>query len=309
MNSGWIASFYDDAENWNVQIDFSQQVTDLQFQNTDRQTIVENFFLSYYYACQNNTFDRKLYSELPNDLHSILDDVYKKQLSNGDTDIDNIHEWWYELSDEEINSILEDKQIELTDYLSGDQCSNFVPLDYQIIEYDDYVRYQLFYTWTQNFPNETFFENYSQVNELIKKQNSKIFITSITSLSTISDFELHSDSIENLIDSLQFLEYRYSSENKISPETRINMGWWANDQIPNHEFMYELESLVESGIISRPSDMTVLDKIKITNIPDWLKYPTSMWYEQELSDDLYLQLLDNLFKHGIIEYELVTGST
>lgn len=304
FESGWIASLYDNLEEWNVQIDISQQPVDLSLSNTNKQTIIENLFVSYYYICQDNTFTRKILEKLPNELNLLLKQYHQQQLADTITETTNISEWWYELTDDEINTLFKNKQIELSDYLIGDMCSDFVPLDYQIIEDDDFTRYQIFYTWKQTFPNDTYFENYSQINDLLIRHGLQGYIISINSLSTISNFEIHDHSVEELMDSIEILEHINSISAKISTETRINMGWWANGQVPDSDFEYDLEFLINSNYIQRPSDMIDLDKIDITSVPEWLKIPTNFWYEKELSDDEYISLVTYLLEMKIIEFKI-----
>jgi len=304
--SGWIASLYDDVTDWNVQIDISQQSINFELENTNTQTIVENLFVSYYNICQNDTFDRKFFEDLPLDWHSLLNQQYAKQLTDGITETKNISEWWSELTDSEIHIILKDLQIENSDYLTGDMCSDFIPIDYQIIEHPDFIRYQIFYSWKQTFSDDTYFDNYGQVNQLGIKGQSKTYVINISSLSTVNQFEMHNESVEQIIDSIEFLEQKPSLSTQIQVESRINMGWWANDQSPDSDFEDELELLIDSKIIQRPSIMTNFDEIEITFVPKWLKNPTNFWYEQELSDMEYVQLISNLLERGIIEFEIIS---
>lgn len=304
FESGWIASLYDNLEEWNVQIDISLQSSDLPASDTNKQTTIENLFVSYYYICQNNTFERNIFEKLPNELNLLLKQYHQQQLADAITETTNISNWWYELTDDEINTLFKNKQIELSDYLIGYMCSDFTPLDYQIIKNDDVTRYQLFYTWKQTFPDDTYFENYSQMNDLWIKHGPHGYIISINSLSTISYFEIHNDSVEELMDSIEILEHVTSIAPKIFTEIRINMGWWANGQLPDSDFEYDLELIINSNIVPRLSSMIDQDKIDITSVPQWLKIPTNYWYEQELTDDEYINLLTNLLEREIIEFKI-----
>ncbi|WP_278976063.1 hypothetical protein [Nitrosopumilus sp.] len=306
FESGWIASLYDNMEEWNVQIDISQQTTDLLFTNTKKQTIVENLFVSYYNICQNNKFDRKLFEDLPSEFHISLEKQFRQETSEGNIKNTNISEWWYDLSDNEIGMLFKDKQIENSDYLIGEMCSDFTPIDYHVIENEDFIRYQIFYTWKQTFPDDTYFENYAQINKLAITDLSKVHIITFDSQSPISQFEIHNESIEEVIDSLEILESKSLPSTEISVESRINMGLWANGQTPDSDFAYELEFLINSDIIEGPSILTNIDKIEITSIPNWLKTPTGIWYEQGISDLEYIRLLTNLLEREIIEFEIIT---
>jgi hypothetical protein len=249
---------------------------------------------------------------LSSEIKIILTNHHQSQLNDRLTETQNISEWWQELTDDEINSFFNNHRLTESispsliiipsDYLLGEMCEDFVPIDYKIIDTEEYIRYQIFYTWTQTFHDGTYFENYSQVNDFWISQGIDSHVISLSSISPINEFDFHSDSVELLIDSMEIFKYDHLLASKIPPEVRINMGFWANNQIEDHDFKTELESLINSGIVFGPYYISSLEKIEISFVPHWLKNPTNWWYEQIITDDEYFTIVEHLLSNNSIKH-------
>ena len=92
-STGWIASFYDNIDNWEIQVDLSAYKAPNELLSMKDDQIMEYTFLSYYYACGDTSFTRTMFDRLPGNVREI---VYEKFASESE-DLGNLSaliEWW-----------------------------------------------------------------------------------------------------------------------------------------------------------------------------------------------------------------------
>jgi len=74
-------------------------------------------------------------------------------------------------------------------------------------------------------------------------------------------------------------------------------GWWAEDKIPDKEFMRSLQFLIENEIINvKPSEFKKTESV-LQAIPSWIKNTAGWWAEDKIPDEEFLKginfLIDN----------------
>ena len=110
---------------------------------------------------------------------------HQKELGELFTDLEDVYEWYFYVSEDELKEFFAPKIIdpnapalesipEIDQYLQGDMCSDFIPIEYEIVETENYIRYQIFYTWKQNFVDGTYFDHFSTSDDIIINSKSKI---------------------------------------------------------------------------------------------------------------------------------------
>lgn len=313
-NSGWVVTLYD-SEEWSISSDISQYKSPILLRNLSDDEVIETTFLSYYYLCNENIFEKIPFVELDSQLQNLLFYHHQKEIDEFLTDTQDITEWYYYLSLDELNDFFNPKTPdnqapklnqppELENYLRGDMCSDFLPIEYEISKSDDFSRFEIFYTWKQSFPDGTFFEHFSTSNDLWLDSNSSSYVISINTNSNYEDFEIHVDSVDEIIKSFKIYDLNEKSPQKISQNTRITFGMWANNQIHSADIFYELEYMVNENIIKKPVHISNFDRIQITSVPSWMKNSSQWFYEQQIPDSQFFTLIEYLLDTKIIESKI-----
>ena len=79
-------------------------------------------------------------------------------------------------------------------------------------------------------------------------------------------------------------------------------GWWANDQIPDEEFVRSLQFLVENNIINVKSSEKTQTTLQI--IPSWIKNTAGWWANDQIPDEEFLKGINFLGDNGILVIDL-----
>tara|TARA_B100000686_G_scaffold148639_1_gene155999 strand:- start:599 stop:2092 length:1494 start_codon:yes stop_codon:yes gene_type:complete len=79
-------------------------------------------------------------------------------------------------------------------------------------------------------------------------------------------------------------------------------GWWANDQIPDSEFIKSLQFLIENEIIN--VDTTNSKQSNIQTVPAWIKNTAGWWANDQIPDSEFLKGIDFLIDNGLLVINL-----
>lgn len=314
-NSGWALTLYD-SQDWSISTDISQYEAPISLNSFSQDEIIETSFLSAYYVCQDNVYEKIPFDELDSRIQNLLLYHHQKELSEFFTDLEDVYEWYSYVSEDELKEFFAPKIIdsnapvlepipEIDQYLQGDMCSDFIPIEYEIIETENYIRYQIFYTWKQNFADGTYFDHFSTSDDIIINSKSKSYVINFDTKSSYDDYYSHLQSIDQIISSLKILEPNLLEESKISQDTKTQVGLWASDTSSNFEMYYEIEYLVNEGIMDRPSFLSQIHEIKVNSVPEWLKNIALWYYEGQLTDDEFLNMLSYLINEKFIKFEIL----
>ena len=80
--------------------------------------------------------------------------------------------------------------------------------------------------------------------------------------------------------------------------TKLLSGFSITGQISDAEFLEGIAFLFEKEVVS-VSEREVLSESQWT-IPQWVKNSAGWWYEEKISDDEFLNIVENLVKRQII---------
>lgn len=78
-------------------------------------------------------------------------------------------------------------------------------------------------------------------------------------------------------------------------------GWWADDLIPDKDFLKGIEFLINEEIIQINKVATSQEKSEI--IPDWIKNNAAWWSQGQIKDSDFLSGIQFLVENGIITIE------
>ena len=85
--------------------------------------------------------------------------------------------------------------------------------------------------------------------------------------------------------------------NPIIPDwIKNNAKWWSFDTVSDTEFIDGLEYLVEQGLITTPSGISISEQ----EIPNWIKNNAKWWGNDQISDEDFVKSIQYLIKKGII---------
>ena len=79
-------------------------------------------------------------------------------------------------------------------------------------------------------------------------------------------------------------------------------GWWANDQIPDDEFVESIQFLVENNIINVKSSENRYATLQV--IPSWIKNTAGWWANDQIPDEEFLKGINFLIDNGILVIDL-----
>ena len=310
-STGWIASFYDSIENWEIQVDLSAYKVPNELLSMKDDQIMEYTFLSYYYACGDTSFTRTMFDRLPG---NVIEIVYEKFASESEDpgNLSALIEWWSSLYEYEISEMFENKGIDESKYKEGYECSEFTPIDFKIMQVGDYQTYQYVYSWIQTFPDGTYFENVNvetdvwvkkfvvnvnvETDVLIKTKN--LYIVNLSGETTLDNHEKHLVEYEDIIESLIISEKPSFSQSILPQWVKIDAGLWSLNSISDTEFKNAVEFVITNQLVQKP---TVLDTdVIISSIPDWLKNIAGWLSQNEISEADFINSITHLCNEKLI---------
>ena len=310
-STGWIASFYDSIENWEIQVDLSAYKVPNELLSMKDDQIMEYTFLSYYYACGDTSFTRTMFDRLPG---NVIEIVYEKFASESEDprNLLALREWWSSLYEYEISEMFENKGIDESQYKEGYECSEFTPIDFKIMQVGDYQTYQYIYSWIQTFPDGTYFENVNvetdvwvkkfvvnvnvETDVLIKTKN--LYIVNLSGETTLDNHEKHLVEYEDIIESLIISEKPSFSQSILPQWVKIDAGLWSLNSISDTEFKNAVEFVITNQLVQKS---TALDTdVIISNIPDWLKNIAGWLSQNEISEADFINSITHLCNEKLI---------
>ena len=121
---------------------------------------------------------------------------------------------------------------------------------------------------------------------------------------------------KNYLDYIEKIEKKYSQfhtptekpkflmelEKKVIPDwVKNNAGWWADEQIPDSDFIYGIQYLIQKSVI-------VINTVNINentseSIPSWIKINAGWWADGILPDKDFLLSIQYLIEKGIIKLD------
>jgi len=75
-------------------------------------------------------------------------------------------------------------------------------------------------------------------------------------------------------------------------------GWWADEQIPDEEFLRSLQFLVKNNIINVQSSEKT--KSALQSIPTWIKNTAGWWADGQIPDEEFLKGINFLIENGVL---------
>lgn len=299
----WIASIYDDKNDWKVQIDLSLYENDPILLNMQDDKIVEYTFLSYFYACNDLSFERIPFELLSAHVQDVVFENYQQKRGSFETQIE-LSEWWLTLRDSEIKKMFFEKGVFVDDYLKGFECTNFTPVDFKIFEVNGYKTFQYIYSWNQMLPDGNYFENVSVETELWIK-DKRNYVVNVSSESTIENFNVHAVEFEDMIESVQ-IEI-LPKKNSLPHWVKIDSGLWALGNISDKKFKSSLGYIITEKIIDRP-EIFGTKYFETTKFPEWLETAARAYAENKITEKEYVECIQYLVDSRIIHY-LIDGQT
>jgi len=76
-----------------------------------------------------------------------------------------------------------------------------------------------------------------------------------------------------------------------------NTNWRSSTPISDSEFIGGIEDLIEEGLITSPTERSLVHE---QEIPNWIKNNAKWWADELISDEDFVQLIQYLIKKGII---------
>ena len=310
-STGWIATFYDNIENWEIQVDLSAYKAHNELLSMKDDQIIEYAFLGYYYTCGDTSFTRIMFDRLPAALHEIVYEKYKSE-GKDPKDFLALAKWWSSLYEYEISEMFENKGIAESQYKEGYECSEFTPIDFKIMQVGDYQTYQYIYSWIQTFPDGTYFENVNvetdvwvkkfvvnvnvETDVLIKTKN--LYIINLSGETTLDNHEKHLVEYEDIIESLIISEKPSFSQSILPQWVKIDAGLWSLNSISDTEFKNAVEFVITNQLVQKP---TALDTdVIISNIPDWLKNIAGWLSQNEISEADFINSITHMCNEKLI---------
>ena len=310
-STGWIASFYDNIENWEIQVDLSAYQAPNELLSMKDEQIMEYTFLSYYYACGDTSFTRIMFDRLPGNVKEI---VYEKFASESEDprNLLVLMEWWSSLYEYEISEMFENKGIAESQYKEGNECSEFTPIDFKIMQIGDYQTYQHIYSWKQTSPDGTYFENVNIETDIwVKKfvvnvntetdillKSNNLYIVNLSGETTLDNYEKHLLQYEDIIESIIIYEKPSFSQSILPQWVKIDAGLWSLNSISDTEFKNAVEFVITNQLIQKTtfSDTDII----VSDIPNWIKNIAGWLLQDEISESDFINSIMHLCNEKLI---------
>ena len=124
---------------------------------------------------------------------------------------------------------------------------------------------------------------------------------------------------KNYIDYIEKIEKKFITSSTEKPEFLIqlekkeipgwvknNAEWWADEQIPDSDFIYGIEYLIQKSVI-------IINTVNINentseHIPSWIKINASWWAKDIISDRDFLSSVQYLIENGVIKLNYYNDS-
>lgn len=310
-STGWIATFYDNIENWEIQVDLSAYKAHNELLSMKDDQIIEYAFLGYYYTCGDTSFTRIMFDRLPAALHEIVYEKYKSE-GKDPKDFLALAKWWSSLYEYEISEMFENKGIAESQYKEGYECSEFTPIDFKIMQIGDYRTYQYIYSWKQTSPDGTYFENVNIETDIwVKKfvvnvntetdillKSNNLYIVNLSGETTLDNYEKYLLQYEDIIESIIIYEKPSFSQSILPQWVKIDAGLWSLNSISDTEFKNAVEFVITSQLIQKTtfSDTDII----VSDIPNWLKNIAGWLLQDEISESDFINSIMHLCNEKLI---------
>ena len=140
----------------------------------------------------------------------------------------------------------------------------------------------------------------TQFNNILEEKNTitdNDFNSNIVMMS--SGGILNDNSESNLME--KNIENNLSLDDSLIPSwIKLNAAWWADDLIPDAEFIFGIEYLIGDDILSVSPTQILSDSPTVSEIPDWIKHRTAWWADGLVPDAEFIFGLEYLIQHGIL---------
>ena len=90
-------------------------------------------------------------------------------------------------------------------------------------------------------------------------------------------------------------------ENEIPDWIRSNASLWSQELITDNEFVNGIEFLIKEGIINTSSSSSENITSDTNEIPDWIRSNASLWSQELITDNEFVNGIEFLIKEGIIQ--------
>ncbi len=297
----WIASLYDDEDEWKIQVDLSVYENDPALEKLLDDKIIEYTFLSYFYACDDMSFDRLPFELLSVRVQQIVFEEFN-QVRNGLDSEMSLSEWWLTLRNSQIKKMFEEKGVFEEDYVTGYECDTFTPVDFKIYKINGHKAFQYIYSWHQKLPDGNYFENVTTETD-IWVSDVRNYVVNVSSETTLDNRDIYTVQYEDIVESvtLQVLQKKTS----LPPWIKTDAGLWAIDTISDKKFKSSIGYIITEKILDRP-ELFGTEFFKTTEFPSWLK-DTARWYsENNITEDEFVNCVKHLVKTNLIKYQVIT---
>ena len=90
----------------------------------------------------------------------------------------------------------------------------------------------------------------------------------------------------------------------IPPWIKNTAGWWAENKIPDEEFIKSLQFLIENKIINVESSKLTKTESTLQSIPPWIKNTAGWWAENKIPDEEILKGINFLIDNELLVIDI-----
>ena len=90
----------------------------------------------------------------------------------------------------------------------------------------------------------------------------------------------------------------------IPPWIKNTAGWWAENKIPDEEFIKSLQFLIENKIINVESSKLTKTESTLQSIPPWIKNTAGWWAENKIPDEEFLKGINFLIDNELLVIDI-----
>ena len=140
----------------------------------------------------------------------------------------------------------------------------------------------------------------TQFNNILEEKNTITDNDFNSNIVIMSSGGILNDNLEsNLME--KNTENNVSLDDQLIPSwIKLNAAWWADDLVPDTEFIFGIEYLIGENILSVSPTQILSDSSTLSEIPDWIKHRTAWWADGLVPDAEFIFGLEYLIKNGVL---------
>jgi len=199
-----------------------------------------------------------------------------------------------------VDILKEDCIVSSFDY-EGFTCTNHSIINSKIIQIDGRQAYQTVETFTETYPDQTYYETTRMLTDIPVGNN----VWTLDTTTDSSEYPKFANTIQEMVNSFHIIQISENvstiSEKVVLPDwIRNNAKWWAQGAIGDNDFVSGIQYLIKEGIIQIPETVSSVDGGS-QEIPSWIKNNADWWVQGLISDDDFVKGIQYLVEQGIIQ--------